>query len=49
MNAPAFVHLRMHSEFSVTDGIIRVGDAVNIEVDLMARYAERLFARECEA
>lgn len=26
-----------------------VGDAVNIEVDLMARYAERLFARECEA
>ena len=29
MNAPAFVHLRMHSEFSVTDGIIRVGDAVS--------------------
>ncbi len=28
MNAPAFVHLRMHSEFSVTDGIIRVGDAL---------------------
>ena len=24
----------------------RVGDAVNIEVDLMARYAERLFTRE---
>lgn len=29
MNAPSFVHLRMHSEFSVTDGIIRVGDAVS--------------------
>ena len=28
MNAPAFVHLRMHTEFSVTDGIIDVGAAV---------------------
>ncbi len=27
----------------------RVGDAVNIEVDLMARYAERLFAGEARA
>ncbi len=29
MNAPAFVHLRMHTEFSVTDGIIDVGAAVS--------------------
>ena len=29
MSTPRFVHLRMHSEFSVTDGIIRVGDAVS--------------------
>ena len=26
--APRFVHLRMHSEFSVTDGIVRIEDAV---------------------
>ena len=29
MNAPAFVHLRMHTEFSVTDGIIDVAAAVS--------------------
>ena len=28
MNAPAYVHLRLHSEYSVTDGIVRVGDAI---------------------
>lgn len=28
MNTPAFVHLRLHSEFSITDGITRMGDAV---------------------
>jgi len=28
MAAPRFVHLRMHSEFSVSDGIVRVDDAV---------------------
>ena len=27
-SAPRFVHLRMHSEFSVTDGIVRIEDAV---------------------
>ncbi|MDR1647115.1 MAG: DNA polymerase III subunit alpha [Zoogloeaceae bacterium] len=26
MPVPAFVHLRIHSEFSLTDGILRVGD-----------------------
>ncbi len=26
MNSPAFIHLRLHSEFSVTDGIVRVSD-----------------------
>jgi hypothetical protein len=26
MNAPAYIHLRLHSEFSVTDGIVRVSD-----------------------
>ncbi len=29
MSDPAFVHLRLHSEFSVVDGIVRVDDAVN--------------------
>jgi riboflavin synthase len=28
-----------------TFGARRAGDSVNIEVDLMARYAERLFAQ----
>ena len=28
MNPPRYVHLRLHSEYSVTDGIVRVGDAV---------------------
>jgi DNA polymerase-3 subunit alpha len=26
--APAFIHLRLHSEYSVTDGIVRLDDAV---------------------
>ena len=28
MNPPRYVHLRLHSEYSVTDGIVRIGDAV---------------------
>jgi DNA polymerase-3 subunit alpha len=28
MVAPRFVHLRLHSEYSVTDGIVRIDDAV---------------------
>ncbi|MDH4191680.1 MAG: PHP domain-containing protein, partial [Betaproteobacteria bacterium] len=28
MIAPRFVHLRLHSEYSVTDGIVRIDDAV---------------------
>ncbi|HJW24205.1 MAG TPA: DNA polymerase III subunit alpha [Rhodocyclaceae bacterium] len=28
MSDPKFIHLRLHSEYSVTDGIVRVGDAV---------------------
>ena len=28
MSAPSFVHLRLHSEYSVTDGIVRLEDAV---------------------
>ncbi len=28
MNLPRYVHLRLHSEYSVTDGIVRLGDAV---------------------
>jgi DNA polymerase-3 subunit alpha len=28
MNSPRFIHLRLHSEFSITDGIVRLDDAV---------------------
>src|SRR5512146_337534 len=28
MPAPRFVHLRLHSEYSVTDGIVRLDDAI---------------------
>ncbi|MFZ2266693.1 MAG: DNA polymerase III subunit alpha [Azonexus sp.] len=28
MNSPRYVHLRLHSEYSVTDGIVRLGDAI---------------------
>ena len=28
MGAPRFVHLRLHSEYSVSDGIVRIDDAV---------------------
>ncbi len=28
MNQPAFVHLRVHSEYSIQDGIVRIDDAV---------------------
>src|SRR3982751_3042699 len=28
MSAPAFVHLRLHSEFSIADGTVRIDDAV---------------------
>jgi DNA polymerase-3 subunit alpha len=28
MSSPAFVHLRLHSEYSIVDGIVRVDDAV---------------------
>ncbi|PHV11244.1 DNA polymerase III subunit alpha [Chitinimonas sp. BJB300] len=28
MTSPAFIHLRLHSEYSITDGIVRIDDAV---------------------
>ncbi len=40
------VNLIPHTLQVTTFGARRVGDAVNIEVDLMARYAERLSAAE---
>ncbi|HCJ50885.1 MAG TPA: DNA polymerase III subunit alpha, partial [Gallionella sp.] len=28
MSSPAFVHLRLHSEYSITDGMVRLDEAV---------------------
>src|ERR1700754_4346903 len=28
MSSPRFVHLRLHSEFSIADGVVRIDDAV---------------------
>src|SRR5262245_51237838 len=28
MSSPQFIHLRLHSEYSVSDGIVRIDDAV---------------------
>ncbi|MFM9912021.1 MAG: DNA polymerase III subunit alpha [Methylophilaceae bacterium] len=33
MNSPSFVHLRCHSEYSVVDGMVRVGDYVKRGLD----------------
>jgi DNA polymerase-3 subunit alpha len=32
MASPRFVHLRLHSEFSITDGVVRIEDAVTAAV-----------------
>ena len=29
MPLPNFVHLRLHSEFSIVDGVVRLDDAIN--------------------
>ena len=33
MSAPAYVHLRLHSEYSIVDGTVRVDDAVRAAAD----------------
>lgn len=33
-SAPQFIHLRLHSEFSITDGIVRLGEAVKYAAKL---------------
>lgn len=43
------VNLIPHTQQVTTFSQRQVGDAVNIEVDLMARYAERLFEKETQA
>ena len=36
MSAPSFIHLRLHSEFSIVDGIVRIDEAVQrASVDAM--------------
>jgi len=29
---PSFIHLRLHSEYSIVDGIVRIDDAVGLAV-----------------
>jgi len=33
MAAPQFIHLRLHSEYSITDGVVRIDDAVQAACD----------------
>ncbi len=33
MAAPQFIHLRLHSEYSITDGAVRIDDAVQAACD----------------
>ncbi|MDR2165924.1 MAG: DNA polymerase III subunit alpha [Zoogloeaceae bacterium] len=40
MTVPAFVHLRVHSEFSLADGILRVGDGKGNPGDAVKRAVE---------
>lgn len=51
MTAPRFIHLRLHFEYSVTDGIVRLGDAVRAAVaDRMQVFGidfTQLFQRKC--
>ncbi|WP_047236961.1 DNA polymerase III subunit alpha [Chromobacterium subtsugae] len=57
MNAPRFVHLRLHSEFSITDGVVRLDDAVKRAVkdgmpalgmsDLMNLFGMVKFYKSC--
>ena len=58
MNTPAFIHLRLHSEFSITDGITRLGDAVAAAIaqqmpalaitDLMNLFGMVKFYKTCQ-
>lgn len=43
------VNLIPHTQEATTFSQRRIGDVLNLEVDLMARYAERLFAQEPQA
>ena len=48
MTPPRYVHLRLHSEYSITDGIVRVGDAVKRAAGdgvTVNRSRKRLFDR----
>ena len=33
MSVPTFVHLRMHGEYSIADGTVRIDDAVRAAAD----------------
>ena len=32
MSQPSFIHLRLHSEYSVADGIVRLNEAIDVAV-----------------
>ena len=34
MTSPQFIHLRLHSEYSIVDGLVRIDDAVKAAVML---------------
>ena len=40
MPAPSFVHLRLHSEYSIVDGIVRLEEAVEAGRKAAKRFLE---------
>ena len=47
--APRFVHLRLHSEYSVTDGIVRLDEAYFERQKRLQREVEQARERYSEA